>query len=445
MVQCTYFNNLFTIFSFLSSTILWYLLNNRGSSILRVSSFSYRRVENFSITTSILYHSVCPLDHKICPLNSPSLFRLSNFNIFIGWFSVEPKDFKLRKMSEALLNLSNEILWEEPASKWSTLHSCNLKILNDTAHIKLHFNMPIRDSKMEVVKALAIPFYNHTNQAGKEICWMTYQGPKHILVNKTNECMTDTINWAEIDQSIRSQTCRDEDDQLHNLGSMYTQDSCTPEVLHIKKRISTYEVNGIHHIYCYPFNITIEGQERCCPDHIFQLEGRRSYSIANFNHIGRYVERTVMKDIDFLINKKIMMKLRQDKIKISAHNTSSLNITKNLNRTLASYMEKLKEIPMKLNLEKNSLSNPFAFITNLVDSIITSLHYATYLVLIIIAGGIIITISPLINLALSIFYGMKYLLVQWLAKIRNQWKSSHNVTKIGNFSWEKKHDYKRLT
>lgn len=125
------------------------------------------------------------------------------------------KGFRLGEKSEALLDLTNETMWDEPAA--------------DTAPIQLRFTMPIKDPSMAVVRAVAIPFYNRTQRVDKNICWMTYKGPKHILVNKTNDCMTDTIHWAERDEAIRSQTCTDKDDQLHNLGSMYSADSCSTE------------------------------------------------------------------------------------------------------------------------------------------------------------------------------------------------------------------------
>lgn len=80
------------------------------------------------------------------------------------------KEFKLGKVSEALLELSNETLWDEPAARWSTLHACNLKVLNDTVHLQLNFNMPIKDSSMTVVKAVAIPLYNRTQRVDKNIC-----------------------------------------------------------------------------------------------------------------------------------------------------------------------------------------------------------------------------------------------------------------------------------
>lgn len=271
---------------------------------------------------------------------------------------------------------------------------------------------------------------------------MTYKGHKHILVNKTNDCMTDTMHWAEMDGAIRSQTCRDSDDQLHNLGSMYSADSCSTEALHLKQRISTYEINGIHHIYCYPFNITIGSNEFCCPDHVFQLEGRMSYSIANFNHIGRYVERSIMKDVDFLINKRVMMKLRLDDTKISTMKISGLNITQKLNSSLSTYIGKLKDIPTNLNLTSSSFipSNPFAFLEEFFSSIMSTLKILGYIIVIIIVGMIALTVSPLLGFAVMIVQSTSYILRKWARRLTTRW--NHKIEK--KFFWEKKEDCKSL-
>lgn len=49
------------------------------------------------------------------------------------------------KMSPVVRSLSNETLWEEPASAWSTVYDCYHYSTNETLNLLLRFDMPVRN------------------------------------------------------------------------------------------------------------------------------------------------------------------------------------------------------------------------------------------------------------------------------------------------------------
>lgn len=348
--------------------------------------------------------------------------------------------FGNRKISPALLELSNETLWDEPVSKWSTLYDCRAETRNDTLFLDLSFNMPIKDNAIKIVEAVAIPFYNKTiNSDGKEsLCWTTYNGPKHILFNTTNGCMTDTISWAEKDEAIRSQTCKDNDEQMKDLGNPWQPEICTDKVSPLKRRISDYELNGMHRIYCFPFNITIDEKEYSCPDFVFEIEAKRSFKVANFEHTGRYVERTVMRDTDFHRSKTILQRMKVDEIKLGA-----LNLT-GLDSAYSSYMSKLTSLPKKLELLPNIISGGFfGTIGQMFSDIWKWIQTAGFILAFLAAGLLLLIAAPFIELIIIFFALFKYPLKLWK---RNSDRVFNNIKKktTRRYRWEKTNDYTKL-
>lgn len=95
---------------------------------------------------------------------------------------------------------------------------------------------------------------------------MRYMGPKHVLVNQTNNCMTEVIDWATHESSVRWQTCLGENDELKVTENLWEKDGqCKKTVPQMKRRIQDIEMNGLHRIYCFPFNITIGEETKQCP------------------------------------------------------------------------------------------------------------------------------------------------------------------------------------
>lgn len=321
--------------------------------------------------------------------------------------------------SDAIVNpkvrdLFNTTLWHEPASKWSTFYNCTTKLVNESLLVNFHFNMPIRDNKMKVMEAVHIGFYNQTKSPSNEdsVCWMSYIGPQYVLINTTNGCMTDTVSWANKDGSIRSQTCKGIEDQIRGDTKLFKEETCSSEVTPIKRRISDYEVNGIHRIYCYPFNITIENETYKCPTFVFEIEARKNFKVANFEHIGRYVEHTIMKDNDFHTSKTILQQLNINKIKINP-----INLTE-VDEIHETFIQKLAKIPQNLVFTKyfsmNKLLEP---ISSLIDTAWSYVQTAGLIFAVIAGGFMLLLIAPVIEIAVLTITLLKIPLKLWKKSI----------------------------
>ena len=276
------------------------------------------------------------------------------------------------KVPERVRYLANHTLWDEPASDWSTLYDCSWQMVNKSMVLNLHFNMPKRNDKLKIMEAIALNFYNASLTAAgeKQICWMKYRGPKHVLVNTTNNCMSEIIEFAIDRQSVRDQMCVNNDEKLKIDGSLWEPTTCYEKPHSTKRVIQDREVNGIHKIYCLTHNITIDGTEQPCPDHPFELEGRTSYRISNLEHHGAFKALTVYKEADLDINRDLMRQLHTDGLNIQAPNiTGKLNLTREL---IEKYKFQLSSIPEKLNITnptiKKLLTGPLDLAADLWES-----------------------------------------------------------------------------
>lgn len=195
-------------------------------------------------------------------------------------------------------------------------------------------------------------FYNTTKDDDDKstVCWMKYRGPKHVLVNTTNNCMTEVIEWATDNESVRAQYCVDKEDELKTDASLWTEDTCGPAPHVTKRVIQDREVNGLHRIYCYPYNSTIEQEHMKCPDHVFELEERTNCRIANMQHSGQLVEQTVVKTSDLHLNREILSLLKAQNLQVRVLNTTELDAA------YLVYFKNLQNIPRHLNFTSPTLA-----------------------------------------------------------------------------------------
>lgn len=304
------------------------------------------------------------------------------------------------RVTSTLRHLTNDPLWKEPAADWSTLYSCHYHTqANNSLTIMLHFNMPRVDSRIKIMEAVPLDFYNATKLPdGKpSICWMKYRGPKHVLVNTTNNCMTEIIEWATEHKSVRSQFCSGKSDELKPSNDLWERDTCSEKIPEIKRRIQDKEVNGLHRIYCFPFNITIETEpSKQCPDHVFELPGKTTYRIANLEHIGAFVSRSIFKADDHNVNHQILSYLKADEYKVKALNLSAID------SSLTNYVTNLNLLPKNIDL----LNAPLGSITSFFGRIKSYLE-TIGIVLGVIAGiAALVIIAPIIEI---LFLGFKLL------------------------------------
>lgn len=306
------------------------------------------------------------------------------------------KYLKDKKVSPGLRILPQARLWDEPASDWSTLHGCyqTQSQLNFTQ--MLHFNVPVYDPTIKIMEAVPVPFYNRTDDKNtiNNICWMKYTGPEHVLVNTTNGCMSEIIEWATSEKSVRAQSCVSAEDELKDEGNLWTKESCTNEIKPIKKRVRIAEVNGLHRIYCHPYKIHIEEDEPVtCPPYVFELEGRLTFSVAGLEHTGSFhLSLSAYKARDIHMNREIMQHLRATNIRMGITNTSKIE-TK-----YSAYLQKLKELPNQLDLKSFSLGGVHKFIRDIYDTIVSSLEWVGIVIGVILLGFILLLISPILEL-----------------------------------------------
>lgn len=350
--------------------------------------------------------------------------------------------FENKRVPASLRHLSNETLWDEPAAAWSTFYACDYRLANKSLVLDLHFNMPKRNPSIKIMEAVPINFFNSTRDALDKptVCWMKYRGPKHVLVNTTNNCMTEIVEWATENNSVRAQYCVSKEDELKNDGSLWEKETCGL-VPHITKRvIQDREVNGLHCIYCYPYNITVENEHMRCPDHVFELEGRTTYRISNMEHIGQLIDRTVVKSIDLHLNREILASLKAQAVEIRVLNTTDMDIA------YSAYITKLQEIPKQLKLSTPSLAEfiaaPIRSISEFGNSI---MRYIRTFGIILGVGVVLFFIALMMPLVEVLFVTLKLIkrpIMAWLGSNRRILGklSNLNPTKF-SFTGRKKQKY----
>lgn len=347
---------------------------------------------------------------------------INNYEAYFNEFKPHLKDinkgFESGRVPASLRQLSNETLWDEPAAAWSTFYNCEYQLVNNSLTVNLHFNMPKRNPQIKIMEAVSMNFFNATKDSlgNPSVCWMKYRGPKHVLVNTTNNCMTEVVEWATDGESVRAQYCASKEDEIKSDGSLWEPETCTPVPHSSKRIIQDKEVNGLHRIYCYLYNITIEGEHMPCPDHVFELEGRTTYRIANMEHSGSYVDRTVIKTADLHLNKEILAVLKAQDLKIRVLNTTDMEVA------YTAYIDKLKTIPDKLNITnptlKSLITEPINAIAGYSNTLMNYVKTMGTVLGIIVALLILTLIMPLVEAGMIIFKLLKAPINMWINSIK---------------------------
>lgn len=337
----------------------------------------------------------------------------SIFNEYNNIINSLQQKASIMKVSNILNTVSNETLWEEPAADWSSLFSCTKQMSKKSMDIDLHFNMPIRDPRIKILEAVALNFYNVTDPDKNTTCWMRYKGPKHVLVNSTNNCMTEIIEWATESSSVRSQMCIGQNDEIRLTESLWEADGiCTSHIPLLKRRIQDKEVNGLHRVFCYPFNITVDNKTVKCPFDPFIIEGRKTYKIANMEHIGSYIERTIYKEIDIEHNEALMKQLKIKTLDIRGFNTS------NMARSYENYYQKLLQIPKNFELTKN-ISGTLGLFGSIFSRIKDWFETLGIIIAVVFGILILIILAPLIEMGIIGCKIFKIAFVWWLRSATN--------------------------
>lgn len=319
---------------------------------------------------------------------------------------------KKGKVSPSLNTATNVTLWDEPAAEWSSVKLCTLVTdTNETnvswVRLELLFNMPIRDKSIAIMEAMPIDFYNVTEHEGKKsLCWMKYKGPKLFIMNDTASCMTEAVENMIADGAVRSQVCRNSDDEFKpKVDDLFQKETCQSAPSLNKRRIQDREFHGLHRIYCYPFNITVNNHTTPCPDYPFELSGGTTYKIANFEHTAVYAEANAeLKTRVIRLNDIILNQLKVDKTAIKTLNSTQLNAT------ISSYYEKLQKLPLTADFKQiDWLDNTVGWIKKKWQEATGFLETFGIILGVIASSLLLVLLAPVLELLFVIFGVFKFI------------------------------------
>ena len=175
---------------------------------------------------------------------------------------------------------------EDPHTNWGSLHNFSYQLVNQSVILYLDMTLPIIDKNVEILEVTPMEFYNSKPaENGTEYCWNAYVGPHRLLQNKTDGCLDKLDERRFHNIAVRAQTCVSPKYPLAD-NEAWGNEECVSQLPCNQTRIQIVELEGAHKIYCYPFNIEIEGESQPCPILPFLLEGHLNYKIADVSHVG---------------------------------------------------------------------------------------------------------------------------------------------------------------
>jgi len=181
----------------------------------------------------------------------------------------------------------------------STLFGCYYGLEYKNAVVYLDFSLPKIDESSEVLAVYPMEHYitkPGTNGSDTEYCYQTYTGPRHVLYNRTVECMTSLQENKVFDKTVRAQTClTPKNEMIDNPSEIWKPINCTTSPpIPDESKVIIHMVDGAHKIYCYPYNITIDdGPEQPCPKNSFILESHARFAIGNIKHSGTIYDTNI--------------------------------------------------------------------------------------------------------------------------------------------------------
>lgn len=157
------------------------------------------------------------------------------------------------------------------------LRRLNIGILNEkkTVRLNLHFELHKPDTQTKVYKLVT---FNHWNLTSQPFQKLKYDGPQFVLFNKTSHCAKGMSEPATKYIINQCKTPGFIDKSLTRWKPFLKlkdprNDTSDPFVV----TTSTYSL-----IYCYPKKITIEQFHETCPNSMFKLPIRQSYTIDDW-------------------------------------------------------------------------------------------------------------------------------------------------------------------
>ena len=153
-----------------------------------------------------------------------------------------------------------------------------------TSTLRFKFNVRLRSNDCQIYQVHSFRYWDNLTHVPN---LLEYQGRDYVLWNKTANC----IKGIErpIDRAILDE-CSElnyKDPDLNIWRSIIT----TSDVY--KNNIASYKHSfSSNFIYCFPWNITINGETTRCPILIFKLDSRISFNTRNISYKG--IQRKIM-------------------------------------------------------------------------------------------------------------------------------------------------------
>lgn len=337
------------------------------------------------------------------------------------------KELEKKKISPKISHFMNETLWNEKAPPYSEVKGCNWMIKDESLLLLLRFTMPTIDPHIHILETVPMDFYNKTENG---TCWMKYNGPKMVMYNDSSSCLQEITEYTYKSGIVRYTTCETERESISG-EELYKwkQDSCEDEVHPHRQRIQARSINGMHKIYCYPFNITIDDKTTPCPDYPFELDSSENYRIANIHHLGRQVKRMILSQTDIKRSEEIVKRIEREKM------THVMNLTM-YDQTYFNLMEKVNQLHGHLtNIKDHHLPG---WISNSIKWVDDFSQMIGIILLLVIVTAIAILISPIIQIILIIYNMIRNFVLfyfKFLKKLSMRW--NYNLSKHKKRYWEK--------
>ncbi|KAI1285049.1 hypothetical protein HDE_12230 [Halotydeus destructor] len=223
------------------------------------------------------------------------------------------RQWRNRKVDEQLIEFLNISLpcGDDCPLNLATAGKCELDRYRNL--LKLEFDLTTINREVKIMKA--DPFIQLLpGSSPRHMCYKTYIGPMHVLIEEDNPCLMPLPDSAFHDKgyivSPTTKYCLDwgvkEDAaKLWSSSTCVQADDINPTV-----RTQVKMTDTDNHIYCPRLFITLHGVNMSCPDYVFTLPKTVSFKIgrleynATSHHVetSKHIESDWAHKLSFLIN-----------------------------------------------------------------------------------------------------------------------------------------------
>lgn len=353
-----------------------------------------------------------------------------------------------KKLVDKTLNMASEI-WNSKSqslsgsdeAKRAQLFNCSTSQDYEGVHLDLHFVTAARpDPTIKFFRANYFNFYNTTiderNHTSK--CWMSYSGPKHIMVNTTNDCMVEVDARTLTTHSKEIQLCERPSENLKAYASrMWHKEVCTTDIIPQKERVQFQYFENTVRIYCFPFNISLDNLILPCPEFVFEIDSSIIHRVAGMELKGHeIVPKPVLNSTSLL--DEINSALKIDEIKISTTKMMG-SIGNKVSETTNEVVDYIKGVPETIGNLTNTASKKLAEgakavtnkltggLTDALDTIWSYMKWAGIVLSVIASVVLLLLAAPVFEL---IFVAVRLIKVPYRkfirlsSKILFKWNSS---------------------